>query len=412
MTVPPIAPPGLQHLPSGANPEEFNKPFVTTLLKRAACFSIFSVANPQQENAPRFVFPGLPIIRSVDVREVLHRFDVPGNREGLSCLASGTSVGERLARVGIRWVPIPDWYEPHPDREPPPWFLNPFDSQRFCMLGGRFDFDDVQGTGFRGFGTGRTFPATEQGAGCLRIGAVIDVLEGFGALRGLPATVVVNGVIRPPSQLALNLLVRVMDPHGRLRASSVPPLRTERSADALFLLVLGEPDPDRPVTLIRSPDGSRVVGSQVFERLRLVSVRSYCDRSGPRSRLDEGPWIGRLQAQLSFDPMRPGPSTPITTTDGVVVFADRRGRPFGTIAVNMVEGRAFRTPMPGAFMPVFRFAGFGPILGGGGAFAGAAGMMTMNAAISVFPRTLSNLYMFRIYDPCGRFRAALAEHCA
>jgi len=57
-------------------------------------------------------------------------------------------------------------------------------------------------------------------------------------------------------------------------------------------------------------------------------------------------------------------------------------------------------------MPVFRFAGFGPILGGTGQFDGAEGMMTMNSAISVFPRTLSNLYTFRLYDPSGRFRDA------
>jgi hypothetical protein len=76
----------------------------------------------------------------------------------------------------------------------------------------------------------------------------------------------------------------------------------------------------------------------------------------------------------------------------------------------MIEGRAMRTELAGAPMPVFRFGGFGPILGGTGEFSGADGMMTMNSAISVFPRTLSNLYIFRLSDPTGRFRATMHKH--
>ena len=57
-------------------------------------------------------------------------------------------------------------------------------------------------------------------------------------------------------------------------------------------------------------------------------------------------------------------------------------------------------------MPVFRFGGFGPFLGGTGPFRDAVGMMSLNAAISVFPRTLSNLYVLRVSDVDGRFRAA------
>jgi hypothetical protein len=49
--------------------------------------------------------------------------------------------------------------------------------------------------------------------------------------------------------------------------------------------------------------------------------------------------------------------------------------------------------------------GFGPLLEGTGQFSGAMGMLSMNAAISVFPRTLSNLYVLRIIDPDGKFHA-------
>ena len=34
-------------------------------------------------------------------------------------------------------------------------------------------------------------------------------------------------------------------------------------------------------------------------------------------------------------------------------------------------------------------------------------MMTLNAAISVFPRTLSNLYILRVYDPEHKLHDAL-----
>jgi len=99
--------------------------------------------------------------------------------------------------------------------------------------------------------------------------------------------------------------------------------------------------------------------------------------------------------------MDPRPVFPIQTTDGVFTFHDADGREVGTVRANMVEGRAFRTPLPGAPNPVFRFGGFGPVLGGTGAFAGAAGMLSMNSIVSVVPRTLSNLYVLRLVDQRG-----------
>jgi len=70
---------------------------------------------------------------------------------------------------------------------------------------------------------------------------------------------------------------------------------------------------------------------------------------------------------------------------------------------DIVEGRAFRTELPGAPLSIFRMGGFGPLLEGTGQCSGATGMLSMNAAISVFPRTLSNMYVLRIVDPDGKF---------
>ena len=55
-------------------------------------------------------------------------------------------------------------------------------------------------------------------------------------------------------------------------------------------------------------------------------------------------------------------------------------------------------------MPVYRIGGFGPIQGGTGEFAGAGGMLSMNALLSIYPRVFSSLYVFRLADAAGKYR--------
>jgi hypothetical protein len=130
---------------------------------------------------------------------------------------------------------------------------------------------------------------------------------------------------------------------------------------------------------------------------------------GVRSRTSEGPLVGTLSGTLQFNPLDPNPVTPVQTRDGVFTFFDRRGCAIATLNANIVEGRAFRTTLPGAPGPIFRFGGFGPFLGGTGVFQDTIGMISLNAAISVFPRTLSNFYVLRVSDPDGRFRASCSR---
>ena len=153
----------------------------------------------------------------VEVHENLHRFEVtvepPTQDKGVRAT---NVVGQPVAQVHIDWRPIPDDYVASPDQIPPPTPLDPTRSQRFVMLGGQFRFDDQKQSGFHGFGTGRTFPVMIAGRPQLRIGAVIDILQGYGQLAGKHGTVVVNGYITPPEGLALNILVRILDPSGDL----------------------------------------------------------------------------------------------------------------------------------------------------------------------------------------------------
>jgi hypothetical protein len=93
----------------------------------------------------------------------------------------------------------------------------------------------------------------------------------------------------------------------------------------------------------------------------------------------------------------------------VYTFQDRQGQTVATLNADVVEGRAFRTTLAGAPGPVFRFGGFGPFLGGTGPFQGMIGMISMNAALSVFPGALSTVHVIRVSDPDGRFRASCSR---
>jgi hypothetical protein len=236
-------------------------------------------------------------------------------------------------------------------------------------------------------------------------------LEGFGRLRGVPGTIVVNGHIRPPNELALNLMGRFVDPAARLTArGTVSPVRPIRPLDrgTTFVAVLGENDPARPTEAVFAADG-RMLGARVQERLRSVRLEFDSASAGIEGRARVGSLVGRVTATLYFDATDPRPVLPIRTTDGVFTFEDADGRVVGTIRADMVEGRAFRTALPGAPTSVFRFGGFGPIIGGSGAFAGVGGLMSMNAAISMRPSTLSNLYVLRLLVADGDARPRKGE---
>lgn len=400
--------------PPGVNPETYQIEKVTELLKSAAYFPIFNVPNPNTPNQPVLLVPGVPfLMTAVNVNEELHRYEVTVTEAGsVNGLRAENQIGEPIANVHIRWTPIPDDFEAAPGKYPPPTLLVPFLSQRFCMLDGQLTFKDKSQSGFRAFGTGRTFPVVEGGQNRLRIGAVIEVLEGLGDFQGLTGAFVINGYIAPPDQLALNLVLRIMDPKGTLRTQSlITPIVDSPNPDpnAVFMYFLGEVDPSQPVQLNVAPDGT-ILGSQVHERLRLVHIAFDLNGlQGLESRTKEGPIVGSVSATLSFNPLDPRDVSPIHTSNGVFTFFDRQGKLLGSVLSNMVEGRAMKTLLEGAPMPVFRFGGFGPVLGGTGFFESADGMMSMNSAISVFPRTLSNLYIFRFYDPDGKFRQTVGN---
>ena len=346
----------------------------------------------------------------VDVNERLHRFDVrgtvPDERRGVRAT---NTVGEAVGTLAMKWRIAPDDFEPAPGRLPPPTLLDQTRSQKFVMLDGRQRFEDGRESGLRGFGAGRTFPIVVNGRRQLRIAAVVEVVEGFGNLSGLTGAIVVNGYVIPPTGLFINFVARFPDPDGQLPAHApIPPCEPEPEPDpgTTFLLFEGEPDPDRGVGE-RPARGGHTPGSSIRQRLRLVHTGfDVGSRVGLRSHTWEGPVVGHVTADLKFD-ADPGPTSSIRMSNVLFTFTDPAGHVVGTLAAHMVEGRAFKTTVKGHQM--FRFGAFGPLVEGTGAFDGAVGMMTTNAVISASPRTESNLYILRISDPGGRYRASRGE---
>jgi hypothetical protein len=272
-------------------------------------------------------------------------------------------------------------------------------------------------SGYRAYGTGHTLPDENAGGGpTAAVGFVLDVVEGFGQLAGLAGTVVASGTAAASGELELLTMTRIVDPAGGLIARLPilpPPPGAGPPLGVTYLTFLGQVDPAHPTTLrVSLTEG--FLGSNVAELLQTATL-DFEDGGaasaggavgGLRSSAVRTGLVGSLVARLSFDPVTLCAISPIQTRLGVFEFRDQAGRSLGSLRSNMTEGRAFRTSLPGKLIPVYRFAGFGPILGGTGEFAGARGILVMNSVISVQPRTLSNLYVLRLLDPDGRYRAA------
>jgi hypothetical protein len=392
------------------DPEPIQAERVDKLLRRAAYLPLFSVHSPEVRNVPIFspLHPGAVI--GMKVYEEMHRFEVrveePSRVRGLRAV---NRIGQPVADIDIDWRVIPDDFVAGPGLVPPPTVLDPTRSQRFAMYDGHFRWRDGAGTSFHGFGTGRTFPTLVNGRQELRIGAVVDILEGFGQLKGAVGNAVINGFITPPYDLALCILLRILDSRKKLRfAQPLTPLRPvpDPDPDSTFLVFLGEADPDRPIRLELAPDGS-VVGATVHELLRLVRIDfDVKPTHGIRSRTLRGAITGSLRFTLSLDSRHPGAPIPFQTRDGVFTFFDRERRAIGTLSASAVEGRAFGAEVAGAPQPVLRVVGFGPFLEGSGIFAGVSGMLSLNGIISIPARSPSILYILRIADPRGAFRAS------
>ena len=399
--------------PPGVNPQLYRREVVTNLIQRASAYlNLFSVSDPTQPDIP-ITAPGNPqTLVGIEVFENSHRFDVTVERSPQGHLRATNILGQILTHIHVHFRIIPDDFVAAPDRLPPPTPLDPTRSQRFAIMDGEFSLADPQKSLLHGFGTGLTFPAVEGGQQRLRLVATIGLTEGTGGVAGLVGLGLANGYIIPPQIIGFNILVRLMNPSGGLRASSaLTPLQQFPDPDpgATFMTFHGEVA-ELPKFNI-GPAG-QLQSVSVHEKLRLVHLDADLGRSGKefRSSVSLGQIVGELRTTLFLNVLEafgdsPFPA-PFYTQNSRWTFYDRHGQTIGTTPPDILEGRVLKYELPGAPGPVLRMGGFGPIQGGTGQFSGVEGMLTVNGCNSVFPAVFSNLYVMRVVDPDGRFREA------
>ncbi len=398
---------------SGA-PSQYSASMVQHLLDRASYFHLYCLPARQLNdvrvrNRRDVAISNAEPVIGFNLRQRLYRFEVsmrqPAQVTGLS---ASNAVGEQLGRCDSRWLLCPDDFYALPSQEPPPTSLDPRRRQRFVMLDTEFEFGGG-GDGFRGFGTGTTFPTS---AGTLLVAAVGNVMEGRGKLRGLEGTYVYCGSLSQNEGFRGSLMLRVMDPEDVFKPESQLP-RCEigewPEPGATYLMFRGQATETYRVVPKLDANG-RLEGLNVAQGLRLFQTDAASDNYfGLCGTNHVGHAIGEIDAQIIYDPTAPGggPLDPIPyTAYDEYKFTDRGGQSIGSLFIDEGEGRTFHLQLDGApGQPLIRFGGFGPILRGTGSLEGAEGLMTDNSVVSFTPHVSASVYVIRVNDPKGKYRA-------
>jgi hypothetical protein len=388
---------------------------VLEVLGKAAYFSIFSVPDLEQRShgVPLIPFGNLLYKISIVGSSCRHQVTAspPSPSHGFRSRTIGSE--QRIARQKLTLEVMPNSFEPHLGRRPPPTLLLPFLSQRFCTSEGELDFLDAEGSAVRAFAAGRFFPGSAAGSTYLRIGGVMEILECLGRLRGLIGNVVVNGYTTPPDVFANNYIIRLIDTEGRL-STTAPIAPVERpTADpepnSAFIPLMAELEPGHPLLVEPSGDSNKK-RIRMVERLHLVD-NAFDVRPTLHSRTVPGPAVGLRRSTLVFDPDDPSDVIPLYSTDSELMFfaeGDRRKR-IGSVRADLFEGRAFRTTLPQLARPFFRVTGYGPFITGTGQFEKTLGLVSINGALSLDPPAFTAMCMLRMADPVGRFDSASPE---
>jgi hypothetical protein len=406
-TAPPPAAPG----PSAST---LSAEAVQHLVDRAAHFNMFSMPDPSLSN-PAILAPGNSnSVIGMRIHEVLHRFDIITRPPTAQMpLTARAIVGESAGKFTHRWLMMPHDFVCSPDREPPPTPLDSSRSQRFVMLDSTCTFGDGR-DGFHGFGTGQTLPTTVNGQPQLLATAVGTIIEGFGKFEGHEeGTYVYCGTLAPQRGFMGNVLLRVMDRQETFRTeNALPALEAgpDPEPETTYVIFRGQAVPADPVTPRLGPDG-RPTGLIVEQGIRLLDLDFKSSGYGGLQSTDRvGAMIGRITANVTFNPAAPGGTAlnpiPFTSYDEFVFF-DREGRRIGSFTADSSEGRVFNTQLSG--QPGIRFGGVGQILSGVGPFEGIRGLMTDNSVVVFTPHVSASVYVLRIYDPHGKFRAAITR---
>jgi hypothetical protein len=389
------------------------------LVDQAAWAHVYAVPTPGESGAIRAPGHADQVI-GFRIGEALHRFDI--DLQPITAAAgvrAANSVGQAGGRLDLRWMMIPFDYVARPDREPPATALDLRQTQRFAMQEGTFTFGD--GDGFRSFGTGRTFPTMAGGRLQVVVSAVGNILEGFGKFKGVQGNYTLCGEITADHAFLGHIMIRLVDPDGRLRTREPLPeiveaLDPEPGVTFLTWIAQKSKGPDQENYFSFTP-GGQVRGANIPVAIWRPHVDFASDgATGFRAaELAIGQEVAR---EVGF-----GRETRPRTADngtglnpfqfeGVseYTFYDAAGQPVGACTAVFLEGRSIAMELPGApGAPALRFGYFGAFVGGKGCFEGVRGML-YGAAGSVFApppadHVITNLYVARIQDPARQFRA-------
>jgi len=401
----PTSPPALPDI----NAETYPFEMVQYLLDQAAYFNLYSIHEGGEAASIRK--DGNCI--GFRVCERLHRFEVSMQQpaQGVGLRATNI-VGEQLGRCDSRWLLCPDDFDALPGREPPPTTFDSTKQQRFVMLDTACEFRGGR-DGFRGFGTGTTFPSS---GGTLQVAAVGNVMSGQGRLSGLEGTYVYCGSLLESEGFRGSLMLRVMDPQGVLQTDGeLPSLESQQPVEpgVTYFIIRGQKRDRRARTTYSfGPDGD-VNGLNVTQQLRLITVDATTrGRNGLRTVKSVGQVIGKMGANIAFNLLNPGASG--TALDPIpfqsfneYTFYDREGETVGSFVADGGEGRTFNMQLAGApGQRALRFGGIGPLMNGTGAFKDIEGLMSDNSVVGIAPHAIVTFYVIRINDPHGKYRAS------
>ena len=348
----------------------------------------------------------------------MYRFDIDLNvSSSPDGVRAANVVGEPMGQLQLRWMIIPHCHLARPDQEPPATPLDRFRSQRFSMqeMGFSFGGDDR----FLGFGTGRTFPTMVGGRPKLIVAAIGNITEGSGKFTGHPGNFTVCGELTAEGAFVGDILMRIVDKTGNLRAKTATPIHRNQNIepDATYLLWSAQKGKglEQENRFSLGPDG-QPRGMNIPVGLKQLRLRASVQSPGGFISTDLRTWDS-IGLEVGFGrgsvPAAPPTGTAINPFlfEGVAKyrFDDQSGGAIGALTTNVLEGRRFDVNLSGLPDIAWRFGFFGPIVLGHGCFRGVQGMF-FGASGSYFQpppglHVITHLYMARLEDPDGRYRA-------
>jgi hypothetical protein len=396
------------------NAEIYPYDMVQTMLDQTANFSMFAVPVAGYEDRASLA-PGNPNDwfglnggYGLDLLSDVHRFEATAQvRSGGVRVAQ--EVGQATGRFHSLCLFSPADFQWNPRQTPPPWIFDPWRSQRFVMQECSVTFGDKHNCQF--YGIGRTFPIMVNGRHVLLAAGVANLMKGTGRFEGREGTLIFTGTITPELGFKGNINLRVRDTEETIVTDNeLPPFEAVQDPDRqnTFIELRLLKKNKHVKTTFGPPPGGSLVSLVTPSEMRSVRYSYIGGARGPKTHMEVGEVLGPMSATVFFDLGAP-PGTaqsPVPfTTEELYTFNTASGETVGTISCRVMEGISFGLKFPQApGQPGVRFAGFGPITGGTGAFAGAQGMLTVNSLIGISPHTLSLMHCLHLVDPDRRYR--------